>query len=259
MLSSVRIIVTALALFTVAHSAPVDSGSGDLTHNLVFKNKCSQNIWLASSTTWDNTPLPANGGLLIPGETFTITVVDHWQGRFWGRTECNFQYLNSTTNAACATGDCGSGEEYCGYISGRPPATLAEFDFNGWDDLDYYDISLVDGYNLPISIQPQTKLPAQGDPYSCGSPTVEKNINSICPSPLQILDHNGEVVGCKSACNAFGSPQYCCAGAYNSSQTCQPSSYSKLFKSACPSCYSFAFDDATSTFTCKGDYTIQFC
>ncbi|KAL0360532.1 UNVERIFIED_CONTAM: Thaumatin-like protein 1 [Sesamum radiatum] len=33
-----------------------------------------------------------------------------------------------------------------------------------------------------------------------------------------------------------------------------------MFKNACPRSYSYAFDDATSTFTCSGaDYTITFC
>ncbi|MGI4329182.1 thaumatin family protein, partial [Klebsiella pneumoniae] len=42
--------------------------------------------------------------------------------------------------------------------------------------------------------------------------------------------------------------------------TCKPSSYSELFKSACPHAYSYAYDDKTSTFTCAGaDYHITFC
>ncbi|KAK8642353.1 hypothetical protein V6N13_011700 [Hibiscus sabdariffa] len=33
-----------------------------------------------------------------------------------------------------------------------------------------------------------------------------------------------------------------------------------MFKAACPKSYSYAYDDATSTFTCTGaDYTITFC
>ena len=35
---------------------------------------------------------------------------------------------------------------------------------------------------------------------------------------------------------------------------------SEVFKSACPRSYSYAYDDATSTFTCTaGDYSITFC
>jgi hypothetical protein len=41
--------------------------------------------------------------------------------------------------------------------------------------------------------------------------------------------------------------------------------YAKVFKDACPTAYSFPYDDPTSTFTCAGtstrdvDYTITFC
>lgn len=77
-----------------------------------------------------------------------------------------------------------------------------------------------------------------------------------------ISSNNGgeESVACKSACEAFGDPQYCCSGAYGSPDTCKPSSYSQFFKSACPRAYSYAYDDGTSTFTCaSADYTITFC
>ncbi|XP_066373155.1 thaumatin-like protein [Miscanthus floridulus] len=38
------------------------------------------------------------------------------------------------------------------------------------------------------------------------------------------------VVGCKSACLAFGTDEYCCRGKFASPATCKPSGYSKLFK-----------------------------
>uniref|UniRef100_J3LCH0 Thaumatin-like protein n=1 Tax=Oryza brachyantha TaxID=4533 RepID=J3LCH0_ORYBR len=41
-----------------------------------------------------------------------------------------------------------------------------------------------------------------------------------------------------------------------------PSPYSRFFKDACPRAYSYAYDDATSTFTCAGgdtSYDIVFC
>ena len=53
---------------------------------------------------------------------------------------------------------------------------------------------------------------------------------------------------------------FCCAGAHNSSATCPPFAYSRIFKAACPSAYSYAYDDTSSTFTCHGeDYAIWFC
>nr|GME09654.1 pathogenesis-related protein 5-like [Ipomoea batatas] len=73
-------------------------------------------------------------------------------------------------------------------------------------------------------------------------------------------DGEGEVVGCKSACEAFGLAQYCCSGEFANPSTCKPSFYSTIFKRACPRAYSYAFDDGTSTFTCKAsEYAIVFC
>ncbi|KAL5219878.1 hypothetical protein ABZP36_024591 [Zizania latifolia] len=82
------------------------------------------------------------------------------------------------------------------------------------------------------------------------------DLNERCPSELRA----GDGRACRSACEAFGRPEYCCNGAYGNPDTCHPSQYSQLFKSACPKSYSYAYDDATSTFTCNHtDYTITFC
>uniref|UniRef100_A0A0D9XF90 Thaumatin-like protein n=1 Tax=Leersia perrieri TaxID=77586 RepID=A0A0D9XF90_9ORYZ len=74
------------------------------------------------------------------------------------------------------------------------------------------------------------------------------------------LDCGGGAIACRSACEAFGQDKYCCSGAYNTPAACHPTAYSAIFKSACPRAYSYAYDDSTSTFTCKAyDYTIAFC
>ena len=83
-----------------------------------------------------------------------------------------------------------------------------------------------------------------------------------CPKELQVVGggSEGSVIGCKSACEAFGLDQYCCSGQFANPATCQPSNYSTIFKRACPRAYSYAFDDGKSTFTCKAfDYAIFFC
>lgn len=86
-----------------------------------------------------------------------------------------------------------------------------------------------------------------------------------CPKELQVVGGEnggvqGGVIACKSACEAFGLDQYCCSGQFSNPNTCHPSIYSSIFKHACPKAYSYAYDDGTSTFTCKAyDYTIVFC
>lgn len=90
----------------------------------------------------------------------------------------------------------------------------------------------------------------------CAPTGCSVDLSQRCPAELRTSDGSA----CKSACDAFQSPEYCCSGAYNSPVTCRPSVYSEMFKAACPRSYSYAYDDATSTFTCsKADYTITFC
>lgn len=75
-----------------------------------------------------------------------ITAADDWGGRFWSRTWCY-----EDENNHCYTGDCGNKVE-CQGAGGTPPATLIEFTLQGYGGLDYYDISLVDGYNSMASV-----------------------------------------------------------------------------------------------------------
>ncbi|KAJ0970243.1 hypothetical protein J5N97_023120 [Dioscorea zingiberensis] len=148
-----------------------------------------------------------------------------------------------------------TGSISCSGSGAIPPATLAEITLGTGGSPDFYDISLVDGYNLPVSLVPvtQTKIWMQAWQY--------QNINLLCPSRLQVSGDGGVVVACRSACEAFGDPMYCCTGAYGNPNTCKATYFSSLFKSACPAAYSYAFDDPTSTFTCDGgpDYLVIFC
>jgi hypothetical protein len=79
----------------------------------------------------------------------TVTVSDGWAGRFWGRTGCGF---DGNGQGPCATGDCGNILE-CNGAGGVPPATLAEVTLNGDAGKDFYDISLVDGFNVPMQVR----------------------------------------------------------------------------------------------------------
>ncbi|KAH0876132.1 hypothetical protein HID58_073494 [Brassica napus] len=73
-------------------------------------------------------------------------------------------------------------------------------------------------------------------------------------------ESKGRVISCRSACDVFDTDEYCCRGVYGNPSTCRPTHYSKIFKKACPTAYSYAYDDPTSIFTCSGsDYVISFC
>ncbi|KAH0850743.1 hypothetical protein HID58_091186, partial [Brassica napus] len=81
-----------------------------------------------------------------PGQSIVFNAPVGWSGRIWGRTGCNF---DKTGTGTCETGSCGSTLK-CS-ASGKPPASLAEFTLAA---LDFYDVSLVDGFNLPMSVTP---------------------------------------------------------------------------------------------------------
>ncbi|KAG4993895.1 hypothetical protein JHK84_030844 [Glycine max] len=309
-------------------------------------NKCRHTIWPGLLSGATSPPLPTTGFTLESGKSRIVKIPKSWSGRIWARTLCG---QDSDGKFSCATADCGSGKVQC--VGGaKPPATLAEFTLNGADGLDFYDVSLVDGYNLPMLI-----VAKDGTRGGCSATGCLVDLNGGCPAELRVARSNGSrgSVACRSACEAFGdprfccseaystpdiqkllgvrkdgaqlplvnktmmylsrlqsggsspsvaknsfldwarrksqesekgrrnlahpppsllsysegsaceafrSPEYCCSGAYGSPATCRPSIYSEMFKAACPRSYSYAYDDATSTFTCSGaDYTVTFC
>lgn len=214
-----------------------------------FVNKCSETIW-PGVAGGGGTSLGGGGFALSPGQSAPLNAPTGWSGRFWGRTGCRF---NASGTGSCATGDCFHGLK-CDGSSGVPPATLAEFTIGGNAEKDFYDVSLVDGYNVPLSIR------AAGGTGDCRTAGCSSDLRNSCPAELSVKGSDGRVIACKSACNAFGSPEYCCTGDHGNPQTCTPTKYSKIFKAACPTAYSYAYDDASSLITCsQADYTITFC
>jgi hypothetical protein len=231
-------------------------GNKDGVRQLVVINQCKQTIWVAIGS---QQAVPDGGGFQLDADqTRTLTLpAGMWSGRLWGRTGCAF----GGTMGRCETGDC-AGRLGCGPVGGKTPATLAEITFSGSPAApDFYDISLVDGYNLPMAMGP---LPGSfqrspGGAYDCLTPSCVSDLNASCPPELRLVE-GGRVVGCLSACEKFQTDELCCKGAHSTPETCGPSGFSRTFKAACPTAYSYAYDDPTSTFTCRGeDYAIWFC
>ncbi|XP_057470374.1 thaumatin-like protein 1 [Actinidia eriantha] len=230
------------SLFLILILVVISRGISGATFTLI--SRCDYIVWPG---ILGNTKLETTGFELQPGGSRAIQVPPGWSGRFWGRTGCNFD--PNSGQGSCSTADCGSNQVECNGAGAKPPATLAEFTV-GSGNPDFYDVSLVDGYNLPMVVV------ASGGSGMCGSTGCVTDLNLQCPKELRV----GDGQACMSACEAFGNPEYCCSGAYGSPTTCTPTLYSEIFKSACPRSYSYAYDDATSTFTCTGgDYTITFC
>ncbi|KAE8655024.1 Pathoproteinsis-related protein 5 [Hibiscus syriacus] len=188
---------------------------GAMAATFTFVNKCEYTVWPGVLANPGSLKLGSTGFELRKGGSRSFQAPTGWAGRFWGRTGCSF---DDSGHGSCATGDCGSGEVECNGAGAIPPATLAEFTL-GSGSQDFYDVSLVDGYNLPMIVE------GNGGSGVCATTGCVTDLNKKCPSELKI--DGGDA--CKSACDAFGNPDY-------------------------------AFDDATSTFTCTGaDYTITFC
>ncbi len=95
-----------------------------------------------------------------------------WSGNIFARTGCD------SNGQHCQTGDCNaSSEGICpAGTGGNPPTALAEFTLSNQSNTtsgpDYYDISIINGINVGVSMSPvaNTFTPTSGDSYSCGSP-----------------------------------------------------------------------------------------
>lgn len=91
-----------------------------------FINDCSQNITLYSITSY-GTSFIDNGLVILPQQSQTAYTDENrnkWIGNF---------YANGSS------------------------ASLAEFALDEWDGMDFYDISLILGFNLGIQISPSYK------------------------------------------------------------------------------------------------------
>ncbi|WCJ35298.1 Pathogenesis-related thaumatin superfamily protein [Euphorbia peplus] len=227
--------------------------SGKFTNATVFtlQNLCSYTIW-PGTLSGNGAAILGEGGFSLPaGSSIQLQAPPNWSGRFWARTGCTF---DASGSGKCATGDCGGTLKCSG--GGAPPVSLVEFTTAmNPSEKDFYDVSLVDGYNVGLGVK------ALGGSGDCQYAGCVADLNSNCPVELRVTDTgSGSVVACKSACAAFNAPEFCCTGDHATPGTCAPNQYSVMFKNACPTAYSYAYDDASSTCTCSGsDYLITFC
>lgn len=143
----------------------------------------------------------------------------------------------------------------------------------------WYDISLVDGYSLPVQIVPNHQ---EG---SCRTTDCNLHLNS-CPraendvGDLQV-SKNGQPIMCLSPCKRFNYPKpiglgrneqedpgkyLCCPTPPISSEQCRAgivvqTQYVKLVHRDCPTAYAYAYDDAGGLHTCPTDtsFDVTFC
>jgi hypothetical protein len=180
-------------------------------------------VWMQSLSS---KPLP-NNVLLETNQSITF-IAQGVSGRIWG----TFQEYSTTMN------------------------TLFEFYIpNSKTQLTFYDISLVDGYTLPMTIKPSSTI--------CPKPSCSLSLLQ-CPSDLQVKDlPQQDIIACNSPCSEFQTEAFCCGN--TTPQQCQTgpvvsTDYVKLIHEYCPLVYAYSYDDMRGLHTCsQSNYEVQFC
>ncbi|KAF7342100.1 hypothetical protein MVEN_01797300 [Mycena venus] len=248
-------------------------------------NACPFTIWPALFTSSGGRPSQPTGWSAASFTKVTFDVPSDWDGRIWVCFIVYSQLIPILTEGPNFTRDAATvtslptqdqilaltvvamgGLYLCDVNTGTgvPPATLAEFNFNG-GGTDFFDVSLVDGYNLPMRID---------NNVGCGIPSCPVDLGPNCPADQKgPFDASGFPVGCKSACtvdalagNVDNNPN-CCTGTHGTQATCPASGVRNYayFKNNCPDAYAFAYDEPSGTalWTCStrlnAAYTITFC
>uniref|UniRef100_A0A183CMY2 Thaumatin-like protein n=1 Tax=Globodera pallida TaxID=36090 RepID=A0A183CMY2_GLOPA len=137
------------------------------------------------------------------------------------------------------------------------------------DNAQFYDVSYVDGFNVPISVLVK----------DCPGVRIASNFtfNSLLASlPIEMKKdmtyNNGQdLVGVQSVCNAYGTDVVCCRNAYGVPATCKPSAehgwtsdqlagYNTMHATF-PDTYNYAYDDQNATKVCHGatEFHIGIC
>lgn len=142
-------------------------------------NNCPDTIWPGTLAGSGRPQLPTTGFRLDSGQSARISSTPGWSGRIWARTGCTFDELGAGT---CQTGDCG-GRLECNGNGATPPASLFEITLGNGNDKDFYDVSIVDGYNLPLIASPR------GVYGACNATGCASDINIGKASNLIMLQH----------------------------------------------------------------------
>jgi hypothetical protein len=208
-----------------------------------FENRCSYAVRARTDTLTKD---------LNPGECATEFRAKGT--RVWGETNCQ-------------TGTCDKGWK-----------TLAELNLQPTDD--WYDLSHVDGANLPLGMYPVkgTFTPYTGnEDCRCRSRECRVDIkNTTCKPANQVKNGSGQVTSCNAQCavaSTADKPYACCQGVANVPQVCLATTASiqvdyQMFRFPCPEAYSYAYDEANEVDAqyvlckCGGgkvDYDFVFC
>ncbi len=150
LVSAVLLLVTGIAV-SLAPVMPVVAAQGTAVvhegpRQVTFVNGMQETIWVAASPGNAPAQLRTTGWALSPASLSllpspTIGTVASGAGR-----------AATSTPRAWAVPNWGLRQQVQCPGFGAIPATLAEYDLDAWDHLDFYDVSMVDGSNLPMYI-----------------------------------------------------------------------------------------------------------
>lgn len=128
---------------------------------VITKNGGTATVYLTEySYTYTPPAIPSNPN---PG---SVTAV--WSGNVSGRSGCT-----STTPGSCETAYCGSTSTQANGncapgVGFQVPASLIEMTLE--PSTDSYDLSVINGLNVPMSMTPASGTTSSTNPYTCGSP-----------------------------------------------------------------------------------------
>jgi hypothetical protein len=219
---------------------------------LRFVNECDQPIWAGASG--EETPAGAFDAVswLDPQACVAVTVREALSARAFGRTAC-------TGDVCAADGNAGRG-------------TLVQLNLP-LEGNDVYDVSLVDGFNVPMAMIPVATAYPTSEP--CRAASCAADLTVVCPEELLRYDEQDQVAYCASSCQAceacpdcndcadLASPacagcielaDFCCTG-----QACQANEYTMLWKSLCPDAITHPEDAGARSCTQRTDFDVVFC
>jgi len=220
---------------------------------LRFINECDQPIWAGASGNEDPAGAFEAVSWLDPQACVAVTVRAATNARAFGRTGC-------TGDVCAGDGNAGRG-------------TLVQLNLP-LEGTDVYDVSLVDGFNVPMAMIPvPTVSSTEGEP--CRAASCAADLTVVCPEALLRYDDQLEVAYCASTCRACDAcpdcidcadpagpacvdcgafADFCCTG-----QACEANEHTMLWKSLCPDAITHPGDAGARACTQRTDFDIVFC
>lgn len=190
-------------------SAPT---AAPLSHKFTFKNSCDETVWVGSFGQNGTPALNGGGWEMKKGDHLDVQVPIGNSGRIWPRTECTFDASGNCPPGVncCKTGGCLEADNKTFGLecaqTGVPPASLMEWTLDatsGNGPIDYYDMSLVDGWSVPLSMTPVAGSFNQTPDPGIGSWWCEvdgcSNGMPVCPDAYKV---DGSPLSCWSPCMA---------------------------------------------------------